>query len=46
MFNWIVSDTYQYLEPFNYVQTNEECFKKLLVLNSNTSNSLTLWDKD
>ena len=23
IFNWIVSDTEQYLEPFNYVQKNE-----------------------
>ena len=23
MFNWIVNDTYQYLEPFNCVQKNE-----------------------
>ena len=36
MFNWIVNDTYQYLEPFTCVQTNEYCWKELLVLNSNT----------
>ena len=31
MFNWIVSDTQQYLKPFNCIQKNElmRSFKKL-----------------
>ena len=39
MFNWIVIDTYQYLEQFNCVPTNELCWIELLVLNSNTWNT-------
>ena len=42
MFNWIVNDTFQYLEPFNCVQTKEQCWIELLVLNSNTWSSLSV----
>ena len=30
MFNWIVSDTLQYLKPYDCVQTNELCWKKII----------------
>ena len=42
MFNWIVSDAYQYLEPGNSVQTNEYCWIEFVVLCSNSFNSLTV----
>ena len=60
MFNWIVNGTYQYLEPFNFVElcktelfeielfdyftvlVNDWSLIKLLVLNSNTWNHLTV----
>ena len=34
----------QYLEKFNYVQTNELCWIELLVLNNNTWNRSMVWN--
>ena len=42
MSNWFLRDTYQYLEQFNCVQTNELCWIELFVLIYNTWNSLTV----
>ena len=43
MFNWIISDAYQYLETFNCVQMNEWCWIEFLVLNGNTYNFSTVY---
>ena len=42
MFNEIVSDKLQCLEPFNCVQTNVYCWIELLALNNNIFNYLTI----
>ena len=34
MFDWIVSDTLQYLGPPDCMQMNEKCWIELLVLNN------------
>ena len=33
MFNWIVSDTYQYLQPFNCVQKKKNELRVVYVIN-------------
>ena len=40
-FNWIFSDTQQYLEPFNYVQM-KKMLNRIIMLNSNTCNHFTV----
>ena len=42
MFNWIVSDTYQYMKLFNCVQMTEQSWIEWLVLNNNAYNYFTL----
>ena len=43
MSSWITQATQQYVEPFNFEQTNESCWVKLFVLNSNTYNEFTVF---
>ena len=42
MFSSICSDKYQYLEAFNCMQTNKQCWIELLVFNRNIRNHFTV----
>ena len=34
--NWNIGITYQYMEPFEYVYLNKQCWRELLALDSKT----------